>query len=71
MNDIIKVQISLFTSGGDIEMMSYNKDMSIFFSGEATKEVIKAVGKNKKAYFYYHIANNRIILGKKAPAQDW
>lgn len=68
---IVKVQISLFSTSKDRQVLVYDEDNTIHYQDDATKEIIKAVGKSNKAFFYYTIEDKTIMLLDKAPYQDW
>lgn len=69
---IVKVQISLFSSDNTANVLVYNKDQSVVFEGEVSKEVVKAMKGETKAFFYFTAMKGGYIrLFGKAPWQGW
>jgi len=69
---IVKVQISKYTTGDTPQMLIYNKDHSVMHQDNATKKIIKMVGKEKKRFFYCTVNKKGVInLENIAPWQNW
>lgn len=75
---IVKVQISQFDSEGRTMMLVYDKKREYEFEGEATKEVIKKMGKEPKKFFNAELIPDpnkkdakRIVILNEAKWQNW
>lgn len=70
---IVKVQISLFSSKPGQQILIYNEDNTAWYEGPADKEIIKAMGKEPKKFFYAKVPKKPgiIELLEEAPWQDW
>lgn len=67
---IVKVQLSLVPQG---EVLVYNEDQSIFYTGLADKAIVEAMAGELKAYFYASIdkKTKKINLDRPADWQNW
>lgn len=68
---IVKVQISLFTSEGAPQVLIYNKDESVMYTGDAPKDIKKKMRGQFKAFFFAEIKRRKLTLYNRAPAQSW
>lgn len=69
---VVKVQQSLASSDRQRRMLIYDQSRKVYFEGELTPVVERALAGRAKAYFYYELdAGNQIVLGTEAPAQSW
>ena len=66
---IVKVQVSI--NGNRKTVLVYDEDKTFVDEFPATKEIIKAVGREMKKFFYYHIDSGFVILDGEAPWQNW
>lgn len=69
---IVKVQISLMTNAKDgPQVLVYNKNRKVWYTGKATPAIKKAMKKDAKAFFRAEMRGTEIALGKRAPWQEW
>lgn len=73
IGEIVKVQMSLFSSTGEANVLIYNKEREDRYEGPPTKSMIKKMGKEYKKYFWAAISeiSREVRLLKEAPWQDW
>ena len=68
---IFKIQISLFTTEGHIQVMVYNEDRSIQGQFDMSKE-IKQMAKGRKKFFVYgEMIGTEVNILSEAPWQNW
>ena len=68
---IVKVQLEITSSHQNHRVLIYNKDRSVLWEGDATKELMVMMKGTLKAFFEAKIKNRKIILGRKIPQQEW
>lgn len=72
---IVKVQVSLYSSDGQTDMMLYSEDHSIFDQIPADPDFVKLCMKGRpKAFFYARIDTKKqgyYLTDKEAPWQEW
>lgn len=73
---IVKVQISIFSSdkgkSGKRQVLVYNEDRSLEWTGDATKEIVKQLDGELKKFFYAKAKKGGYItLLGEAPWQSW
>lgn len=72
---IVKVQVSRYTTERKRQVLIYNKDKSVHWMGDASKDVLREMKKRDKAFFYAEIVKTKIEIkvnrGEEAPWQDW
>lgn len=75
---IVKVQISIVTNMSKASMLIYNYNRSIMYEGEATTEILKLMGEEKKKYFKASLikdpnskGSKRIQLDSEVAKQSW
>jgi hypothetical protein len=51
--------------------MVYNKNKSFMFTGDASLEVLKAVGYRAKSFWEAHVDGDDFVLDYPAPWQKW
>jgi len=69
---IVKVQLSIAGDYSEVEAMIYNADHSVFYMGPPDKELLEAMGEEKKKFFFFEIIDGKKIkLLQEAPQQDW
>ena len=73
---IVKVQISLTTSAetNDPWMLVYNEDRSVRFEGPADPEIVRKLGKHKKAFMNaFQLEDSTLDLypDELLPDQGW
>lgn len=69
-NSIVKVQLSLYEVKPRTVLV-YNWDNSIYYEGEATKEIIKLMGKQDKIYCNSHYVGTQLMLDEVIDEQSW
>lgn len=78
-SEIFKVQLSLQTTAPKPTILIYNKDRSIYWEGEADKQIKNwlmqaeelGYGTRHKAYFKGKLIKTKVILSTLADEQDW
>ncbi len=69
---IVKVQVSLFTSGQVPMMLVYNEDQSYMQEFPADKEIVEEMNGEPKVFMWAHIGDDDILnLEDLAPWQSW
>lgn len=68
---IVKVQISQFTSHGNLRVLVYNEDRTIQWEDGADSEVLDFVQGRPKVYAEAHMEGTIIVLDKIVEDQDW
>lgn len=74
---IIKIQISQFDSEGRSIMLVYNKDRSVMYEEEATKDILTVMQGEPKRFFNAKVITNKkpysrvIQINGVAPYQNW
>ena len=68
---IVKVQLSLTTSEECQQVCIYNEDESVFWMGDASKELIKEMKGEFKQFRYAEIIDSKIDIQEEAPWQEW
>jgi hypothetical protein len=68
---IVKVQLSIFTSGERQRVLIYNADRSVIFEDDASKHIIKKMNGSLKKFFHAEVNNTDIVLGSEASWQNW
>lgn len=68
---IVKVQLSLATSANVQQVLVYSEDRKISWEGDASREIIRRMKGEPKAFFYAHIKNKVILLDDLAKWQEW
>jgi hypothetical protein len=69
---VFKVQITLASNLPRRDIYVYNKDKSIVYLTEYTKELQQALADEPKSYWFGYVnAEKRIVLTSKAPWQEW
>jgi hypothetical protein len=70
--EIIKLQVSIYTTESKSQVLIYNKDRSIFYQEDITPEIEDLMDGDKKAYFEAHIdETNKLVLDKQIDEQNW
>lgn len=70
---IVKVQVSLFTSEDEPQVLVYSENHKHQYEGPVTEEVIYAMDGEPKKFFYARIPKKpgMIELLEEAPWQSW
>jgi hypothetical protein len=69
---VVKIQQSLASSDRQCRMLIYDQSREVYFEGELTPVVERALAGRAKAYFCYTLdASNQIVLAGEVPAQPW
>lgn len=68
---IVKVQLSSSTTEPRRQVLIYNKDRTILWTGDATEELCRKMQKALKAFFHAHMNEETIVLDRLAPFQSW
>jgi hypothetical protein len=68
---IVKVQLSLYTTEVERQVVVYNEDQSIFFEMDAPLDVLELMGERPKAFFYATLKDGTLGLDEQAPWQNW
>jgi hypothetical protein len=68
---IVKVQISIITSGKYRSALIYSKDSSRCSEIVASEDLLKLMGDELKKYFYATIENDKFVLGNECTHQHW
>ena len=68
--DIVKIQRPLSSNVSMTEIMVYNRDRSVQWSGEAP-EVFKAMGDRYKMYAKVHFFGGTIVIDEILEDQPW
>ncbi len=68
---IVKVQISL--GGSPRRVLIYNQDHTILYEANASRKLLRVMGKRLKAFFHFHMEGTIISLDtdERCPQQDW
>lgn len=70
--EVVKVQLSLFSSEGHPKALIYNKDKSVWWEGIAADELIKKMGGRVKMFFKARIEkDNSLSLIKPVKQRNW
>lgn len=69
---VVKVQISLFTTAAAPQVLVYNEDRSVEWTGFAGQNVIDLMGDRNKAFFEASVRpNGTIDILAEAEWQGW
>lgn len=68
---IVKVQRSLFSSTGTSTVLIYDCTRSVRLERPLDNALARRMNGAYKCYFWAELRGNHLILGRKAPAQDW
>jgi hypothetical protein len=71
--EIVKVQISLFSSEPTAQVLVYNESRSHLYEGDAPAEIVELMDGEPKKFFWANMPKEKgfIELLKEAPWQDW
>lgn len=70
--EIVKVQVSIFSTDGERRVLIYNEDGSIHEEFPLTADLEREMGKSLKRYFYAHVSKKKkLVLDGAAPRQAW
>lgn len=69
---IVKLQRSIATSHEKPTVLIYNEDNSVIYETPLTKHLAKLVrGSGSKAYYHAEVVHDEIVIGARAPDQEW
>jgi len=69
---IINVQVSLYTTEPEQQVIAYNEDRTLSWKGPATREIMKIMGGDAKAFFPACLSPDfKFVIGQRAEWQDW
>jgi len=70
---IVKVQVSLFTTESEPQVLIYNKNLSHSYQGPVSEDIIEIMKGEPKKFFYAKLPKKpgQIELLNEAPWQDW
>ena len=68
---IVKVQRSLFSSGGQETVFIYDQSRSINVVLPMSKKLLRKLDGSYKRYFHADLRHGRLELGRPAAEQNW
>lgn len=70
---IVKVQLSIFTSEEEQQVLIYSKGGENWYQGPANPFIVKMMDGAAKAFFHAYVPyeSGQIELLEEAPEQDW
>jgi len=68
---LVKIQKSIVTTHKRPQVLVYNKDKSVMWEGDLTKEVEALMKNETKAYFEAKLEGTKVVIGSRVSEQCW
>lgn len=68
---IVKMQLSLRTTAEKRQVLIYNEARTVEWQGDASEEILKAMGDRDKAFFSARMRGTVIEINEPVYERDW
>lgn len=68
---VIKIQLSLVSSGGQAQILVYNEDKSFLMQGPPGKDIVDVMAGRPKVFFEAVMGASAIEIGREIPDPGW